>query len=98
MLYCFLLQAILLLVIIVMRKRLQLAVALFQEAGRVLENSPFILIQPIWTYLYQIVILAFGVLLLILCAGVSKFIACHFLVNLAHVFMLPYDYYENTMK
>ena len=57
-----------------MRKRLQLAVALFQEAGRVLENSPFILVQPIWTYLYQIVVLAFGVLLLILCAGVSKYL------------------------
>lgn len=55
-----------------MRKRLQLAVALFQEAGRVLETSPLILIQPIWTYLFQVIILAAGVVLLILCAGVSK--------------------------
>ena len=67
---------ILLLIIIVMRKRLQLAVALFQEAGRVLENSPLILIQPIWTYLYQIAVVAAGIIMLILCAGVSKCIVC----------------------
>jgi len=63
---------ILLLVILVMRKRLQLAVALFQEAGKVLEASPMILIQPIWTYLYQIICVAFGIFMLIIIASVSK--------------------------
>ncbi|XP_067934749.1 choline transporter-like protein 1 [Watersipora subatra] len=65
------LTVILLLVIIVMRKRLQLAVALFQEAGRVLENTPLILIQPIWTYLFQGVVIAVGIIMLIFCSGLT---------------------------
>ncbi|KAF6017903.1 SLC44A1 [Bugula neritina] len=66
---------ILLLVILVMRKRLQLAVALFQEAGRVLEHSPLILIQPVWTYLFQLIILVGGIIMLILCAGITDPVA-----------------------
>lgn len=63
---------ILLLVILVMRKRLQLAVALFQEAGKVLEHAPCVLIQPLWTYLFQFGLVILAIAMLVLCAGFSK--------------------------
>ncbi|XP_077991866.1 choline transporter-like protein 1 [Glandiceps talaboti] len=42
---------ILLLILLVMRKRISLVVALFSEAGRAIASLPFLLIQPLWTFL-----------------------------------------------
>jgi len=42
---------VLLLLIIVMRKRVALTVDLFYEAGRCMVHVPFLLLQPIWTFL-----------------------------------------------
>ncbi|XP_070556799.1 choline transporter-like protein 1 isoform X2 [Ptychodera flava] len=42
---------ILLLILLVMRKRIGLVVALFTEAGKAIAYSPFLLIQPFWTFL-----------------------------------------------
>nr|XP_022317576.1 choline transporter-like protein 1 isoform X2 [Crassostrea virginica] len=60
------LTAILLLVILVMRKRIALTVTLFHEAGKCLADIPTLLLQPLWTFIilvfffvYWIIILAF---------------------------------------
>ena len=50
------LTAILLLIILVMRSRIALVVALFKEAGKCIAKMPSILVQPLWTF---IVLLAF---------------------------------------
>ncbi|XP_029841006.2 choline transporter-like protein 1 isoform X2 [Ixodes scapularis] len=44
--------AILLLIILVMRKRIQLTAALFTEAGRALTALPLLFLQPLWTLLF----------------------------------------------
>lgn len=60
------LTAILLLIILVMRKRIGLVVALFYEAGDLLSSVPLLLVQPLWTFLllmafffYWVIILAY---------------------------------------
>ena len=59
-------QFILLLILLVMRKRISLVVALFHEAGKCLAHVPLLLIQPLWTFVvlfiffvYWLVIMAF---------------------------------------
>ena len=44
-------QAVLLLILLVLRKRLALVVALFHEAGKCLVDMPLLLIQPLWTFI-----------------------------------------------
>ncbi|XP_052074047.1 choline transporter-like protein 1 isoform X2 [Mytilus californianus] len=60
------LTVILLLIILVMRKRVGLVVALFYEAGDCLSTVPLLLVQPLWTFLllmafffYWVIILAY---------------------------------------
>lgn len=60
------LTVILLLIILVMRKRIGLVVALFYEAGDCLSTVPLLLVQPVWTFLllmafffYWVIILAY---------------------------------------
>ena len=60
------LQVILLLIILVMRKRIGLVVALFKEAGKCIASMPCLLVQPIWTFImllgffmYWVIVLAF---------------------------------------
>ncbi|XP_022093439.1 choline transporter-like protein 1 isoform X2 [Acanthaster planci] len=50
---------ILLLVLLVMRKRIALVVALFKEAGKAIACIPFLLLQPIWTILAMVVLCAY---------------------------------------
>ncbi|XP_033645183.1 choline transporter-like protein 1 [Asterias rubens] len=50
---------ILLLVLLVMRKRIALVVALFKEAGRAVASMPFLLLQPVWTLLALAVLIAY---------------------------------------
>lgn len=57
-------QVILLLVLIVMRSRLSLVVALFHEAGKFFLNIPLLLIQPLWTFLFLMAFLVFWVIVL----------------------------------
>ncbi|XP_062578584.1 choline transporter-like protein 1 isoform X1 [Saccostrea cucullata] len=45
---------ILLLVLLIMRKRIQLVVQLFKEAGKALKCVPCLLLQPVWTLLILI--------------------------------------------
>ena len=54
------------LILLVMRKRISLVVALFHEAGKSLANMPMLLIQPLWTFIilaaffaYWVIVLAF---------------------------------------
>ncbi|KAI1295760.1 Choline transporter-like protein 1 [Halotydeus destructor] len=56
---------VLLLLCFVMRKRVKLVVALFQEAGACIRAMPAILIQPLWTLFCLIVFLAFWGLVLV---------------------------------
>jgi solute carrier family 44 protein 1 (choline transporter-like protein) len=37
-----------LLILLVMRKRIQLVVQLFFEAGKAIQNMPLLLLQPVW--------------------------------------------------
>ncbi|WAR22764.1 CTL1L-like protein [Mya arenaria] len=60
------LTVILLLIILVMRKRISLVVALFHEAGRCISAMPCLLLQPVWTFIcllaffmYWVIVLAF---------------------------------------
>ncbi|KAH3695270.1 choline transporter-like protein 1 isoform X1 [Dreissena polymorpha] len=60
------LTVILLLIILVMRKRIGLVVALFKEAGKCIASMPCLLVQPIWTFImllgffmYWVIVLAF---------------------------------------
>ena len=57
-------QAILLLIILVMRKRIGLVVALFYEAGELLSSVPLLLVQPLWTFLLLIAFFFYWVLIL----------------------------------
>ena len=57
-------QVILLLVILVMRKRLALVVALFHEAGKCIGSMPLLLIQPLWTFLILMVFFAYWIVVL----------------------------------
>ncbi|XP_074643007.1 choline transporter-like protein 1 isoform X2 [Tubulanus polymorphus] len=53
------LTVILLLILLVMRKRVALTVALFKEAGKCVAAMPFLLIQPLWTFLMLILFFVF---------------------------------------
>lgn len=46
----FLLQVILLLIMLVMRKRVSLTIALFHVAGKVFIHLPLLVFQPFWTF------------------------------------------------
>jgi len=48
-----------------MRKRLALAVTLFQEAGKCLETMPSLLLQPIWPYLSNMAVIVYAVALFV---------------------------------
>lgn len=56
---CEFMQVFILLIVLVMRKRVELVAALFREAGKSVHAMPLLLIQPVWTLLA----------LCILCAG-----------------------------
>ncbi|XP_064625712.1 choline transporter-like protein 1 [Lineus longissimus] len=58
------LTVVLLLIIIVMRKRVALAVSLFNEAGRCLSDIPCLLFQPLFTFLILIAFLIYWVIVL----------------------------------
>ncbi len=52
-------QVLILLIVLAMRKRVELVAALFREAGKSVHAMPLLLIQPVWTLLA----------LCVLCAG-----------------------------
>ncbi|XP_022100196.1 choline transporter-like protein 1 isoform X2 [Acanthaster planci] len=56
---------ILLLVILVMRKRVAFTVELLEEAGKAMAAMPFLLIQPIWTFLIMIVFFVYIVVVFV---------------------------------
>lgn len=57
--------AILLLLVLVMRKRVKVLVKLFQEAGRCARSMPLIFFQPLFTYIALVVFFAFWVAVLV---------------------------------
>ncbi|KAI0214390.1 Choline transporter-like protein 1 [Lamellibrachia satsuma] len=57
------LTVILLLVIIVMRSRLVLVVALFHEAGKCLVDLPLLLLQPFWTFLILMLFFVYWIII-----------------------------------
>ena len=63
-LVCVSIQVILLLIIIVMRNRIALVVALFHEAGKAIASMPSLLIQPLWTFLILLVFFFYWVIVL----------------------------------
>ncbi|NWW44471.1 CTL3 protein, partial [Pedionomus torquatus] len=56
---------VLLSLILVLRKRLQFAVQLFQIVGKILGRIPFLLFQPLWTFLILLVFWLFWVAVLL---------------------------------
>jgi hypothetical protein len=44
-------QVLILLIVVAMRKRVELVAALFREAGKSVHAMPMLLIQPLWTLL-----------------------------------------------
>ena len=65
-----LLQVILLLVILVMRKRVAFTVELLGQAGKAISAMPFLLIQPIWTFLILILFFVY-VLVVFVCISAT---------------------------
>ncbi|KAK2159127.1 hypothetical protein NP493_1746g00015 [Ridgeia piscesae] len=57
------LTVVLLLVIIVMRSRLVLVVALFHEAGKCLVDLPLLLLQPFWTFLILMLFFVYWIII-----------------------------------
>jgi len=57
------LTVILLLILLVLRKRISLVVALFHEAGKCLVDMPLLLIQPLWTFIILFVYIAYWVVI-----------------------------------
>ncbi|XP_046365305.1 choline transporter-like protein 1 [Haliotis rufescens] len=66
------LTVILLLVILVMRKRISLVVALFHEAGKCISSMPCLLAQPIWTFFILLIFFVYWVIVLIYLATAEK--------------------------
>jgi len=58
-------QVLLLLILIVLRKRISLVVALFREAGKCLTSVPMLLIQPLWTFLILAAFFVYWVIVLL---------------------------------
>jgi solute carrier family 44 protein 1 (choline transporter-like protein) len=63
-----------LLIILVMRKRIGLVVALFYEAGELLSSVPLLLVQPLWTFLLLIAFFFYWVIILAYLATSGYFI------------------------
>lgn len=61
--------AVMLLIVLVMRKRVQLVVALFQEAGACIRAMPGLLFQPLWTLIVLMSFLAFWLCVLLALAS-----------------------------
>lgn len=56
-----------------MRKRISLVVALFHEAGKCLANMPFLLIQPLWTFIILAAFLVYWVIVLAYISTTGQF-------------------------
>jgi solute carrier family 44 protein 1 (choline transporter-like protein) len=57
------LTVILLLILLVMRTRIALTVALFHEAGKCIADTPLLLLQPVWTFLFLMIFFVFWIVI-----------------------------------
>lgn len=64
------LQVILLIVMVIMRKRVALTIALFHVAGKVFIKLPLLVVQPLWTFICLMLFWAYW-LMVLLFLGVS---------------------------
>lgn len=64
------LQVILLIVMLIMRKRVALTIALFHVAGKVFIALPLLVVQPLWTFICLMLFWAYW-LMVLLFLGVS---------------------------
>lgn len=55
-------SVLLLIILIAMRNRIRLVIALFKEAGRAVAAMPLILFQPVWTFIWMALVCALWVL------------------------------------
>jgi solute carrier family 44 (choline transporter-like protein), member 1 len=66
------LQLVLLLILLVMRKRIGLVVALFHEAGKCLASVPLLLIQPLWTFVVLFIFFVYWLIVMAYIATLGK--------------------------
>lgn len=77
----FIYQVVLLSLILVLRKRLQFTVQLFQIVGKIMGRIPFLLFQPLWTFLILIIFWVFWVAVLLSLGTAGKCTLCLLLMN-----------------
>ncbi|NXL55922.1 CTL3 protein, partial [Chordeiles acutipennis] len=70
---------VLLSLILVLRKRLQFTVQLFRIVGKIIGRIPFLLFQPLWTFLILIVFWVFWVAVLLSLGTAGKYMLSMFL-------------------
>ncbi|KAK7508117.1 hypothetical protein BaRGS_00000356, partial [Batillaria attramentaria] len=66
------LTLILLLVLLAMRKRISLVVALFHEAGHCVASVPMLMVQPVWTFFLLILFFVYWVIILAFLSTAEK--------------------------
>lgn len=73
-------QVILFLIMLVMRKRVALTIALFHVAGKVFIHLPLLVFQPFWTFFALVLFWAYWVMTLLFLGTTGKK-TCRFLIS-----------------
>lgn len=68
------LQVILLIVMLIMRKRVALTIALFHVAGKVFIKLPLLAVQPLWTFICLMLFWAYWLMVLLFLGVSGEFI------------------------
>jgi hypothetical protein len=79
-------QVILFLIMLVMRKRVALTIALFHVAGKVFIHLPLLVFQPFWTFFALVLFWAYWIMTLLFLGTTGKKIHCFFtlVINLIY--------------
>lgn len=73
-------QVILFLIMLVMRKRVALTIALFHVAGKVFIHLPLLVFQPFWTFFALVLFWAYWIMTLLFLGTAGKKTCCFFLL------------------
>ena len=76
----FSIQVILFLVMLVMRKRVALTIALFHVAGKVFIHLPLLVFQPFWTFFALVLFWVYWIMTLLFLGTAGKKTCCCFLL------------------
>ncbi|XP_066048512.1 choline transporter-like protein 3 isoform X3 [Chamaea fasciata] len=89
---------VLLSLIFVLRKKLQFAVQLFRIVGKIIGRIPFLIFQPLWTFLILIVFWVFWVAVLLSLGTAGTAVKGSFLITMLRIPGIVLLYLYNTLK